>query len=529
VIRAVLPLLALAMIASQVQDARKPVPDEKTQKEFDGIVREVFKDDFARTGVNDRKALVAKLLKQATETKNDPPSLFALLTHARTIAGQIPDIKSGTVAVDELIKHFQVDAVALRKSFLTEAAKTAKTTEELTSLTEGHLQLADQAAAADSYVEAQAAATAASALAKRAKNIPLITRADARVRELGEQKEIGEVVRKAREALAKSPDDAAANFIVGRQECVAGNWDKGLPHLAKGDDAGWKGAAVKEAAQPAAAAEQVALADSWWDVAEKEKGAFRTLLQRRAALWYGRAEGQLSGFTLVRARKRIAEAGGGAAAPPAAAAAPSTLAIHRAFEEAALPDARGGVTQVPGRTGKAAKLDGATGHLVLQDSEQLALSKTGFTVACWINMAGTTHYRLLNKWDEQGKRGWILDLNTKNPMPGAPSFPGHMRVRVSGGGLGLNHWVEGGITAGAWHHVAMTVDFVQKELKLYVDGAAVGAPFALNNVTDVDCGAPLAIGTIPSARGSHFAGMIDDVKVFRQALDAAAVKAMAAK
>jgi hypothetical protein len=532
------PLLALLLLtAFHLQEDRKPVPDEKTQKEFDAIVREVFKDDFAKSGVPERKVLVGKLLKQASETKNDPPALYALLQHARTIAAQVADLKSGTQAVDELIKKFEVDPIALRKSFLTEAAKTARTSEELAAAAEGHLQLADLAASAESYADAQAAATAAAALAKRAKSIPLVNRADARVRELGEQKILGEVVQKAREALVKSPDDPLANFIVGRHECLSGNWPKGLLHLSKGSEAGWKNAATRDAVEPAAAAEQVPLADAWWDLAEKEKGPYKTLLQKRAALWYGRAESQVSGLTLVKVRKRLAEASTGVAGGEVL---PAGVVASWAFEEGAgagIIDARGGtpasaaggISWAPGRVGKALKFDGASGHVLVTEADRFNFGKSGFTVACWINLAGTAHYRIVNRWDHPNLRGWLLDVNAgrMNPDGRAAAEVGHLRVRLSDGKTKLNYAADAGLKVGAWKHVAMTVDLVQKELKLYADGSQIGPAFPLKDLAEVDTTASLGIGTIPSQPGSYFSGLLDEFRIYREVLGASGIKALA--
>lgn len=534
----ILPLLAALLMSPVVQDDRKPVPEEKTQKEFDSIIREVFKEDFAKTAPADRKLLVGKLLKQAAETRNDPPAVYALLVHARTIAAQIGEIKGGTQAVDELVKQYAVDSIALRKSFLAEASKAAKTTEEFSALTEGYLAMADEAVAANSLAEAQAAAVAAAALAKRAKSIPLINRAEARVRELGEQKAMGDLLQKAREALAKAPEDALANYLVGKQECLSGNWEKGLLHLLKGSDAVWKEAAGRDSADPGAAAQQVAAGDGWWDLADKEKGSARTALQRRAVLWYGRAEGQVAGLTLVKVRKRLAEAAGAGVA----AEGPSSLLAYWPFNEAAgteAADVRGGppavaargVTFIPGRSGNAVKLDGASGHLSAVDSDRFNFGKSGFTVACWINVSGTGHYRILNKWDNSVNRGWLLDLHGGQPKPDGTiqNEAGHLRARLSDGKVNLNYSANGNIGPGAWKHVAMSVDYSSREMKLFVDGAQIGTGLALKDLTDLDSSTPLGIGTIPKLPGSFFNGAIDEVKIFRETLSAAAIKALAVK
>jgi hypothetical protein len=522
-------LLVLLLLPAVLQDPRKPVPDEKSQKEAEAMVRDVYKEDFARTGQSDRKLLVAKLVKQAAETRDDPTAVYAMLVHARTIAAQVADVKGGSQAVDDLVKNYAVDPIAVRKAFLVDVSKTVKTTEELTGLAEVYLWFADEAAAAEAFGEAQAAAGAASVLAKRAKAVLMVTRADARQRELEAQRVATDGLRKAREALAKSPEDPAANFIVGKQECVAGNWAKGLPLLVKGSDAAWKDAAVRDAAEPAAAMDQMTAGDGWWELAEKEKGGARTALQKRAVHWYARAEGQLGGLNVAKVRKRMAEVKG----VPVAIDVPSSLLAAWSFDEGSGPDLRatGGVSWVAGKSGRAAKLDGAGGYLSVPESGRFNFGKNSFTVCCWINLAATTKFRLINKWDQPSNRGWLLDVNEANRKPDAAIIdePGSLRLRISDGKTNLQYSTGGGLGTGGWKHVAMSVDQSGREVKLYVDGAQVGATLTIKEPIDVDTTQPLAIGNLPSASGLFFNGMIDEVKIFGEALSAKAIKALAEK
>ncbi len=109
--------------------------------------------------------------------------------------------------------------------------------------------------------------------------------------------------------LRKSPDDPEANLVVGRHECfVKGDWDKGLPMLAKSSDEILK-SAVKlesEAVEP----EQIAkAADAWWDMAEKENASVvKVALKIHALGLYEKALPDLTDATKTAAEKRIAQA-----------------------------------------------------------------------------------------------------------------------------------------------------------------------------------------------------------------------------
>jgi len=87
------------------------------------------------------------------------------------------------------------------------------------------------------------------------------------------------------------------------------DWDAGLPHLAKGGDPAFKSVAEKDLGKPSETADQVALGDRWWDLAEKATGDARGRLRSRAAFWYTQARDRLSGLTLARIEKRIETAG----------------------------------------------------------------------------------------------------------------------------------------------------------------------------------------------------------------------------
>src|SRR5437667_544716 len=68
---------------------QSPVPNADQQKAEEKSVREVFKDEFAKTSPTDRLALVKKLIEQSLETKDDPPVRYVLLREARDLAAAL--------------------------------------------------------------------------------------------------------------------------------------------------------------------------------------------------------------------------------------------------------------------------------------------------------------------------------------------------------------------------------------------------------------------------------------------------------
>ena len=131
-------------------------------------------------------------------------------------------------------------------------------------------------------------------------------------------------VQKAIEALATDPADADANLTAGKWYCfIKGNWEKGLPFLAKSGHKDFSDLAKQELGKPSGSKSCVALADGWWALSEKEHSSLKPAYQHHAAQWYGEALPGLSGLSKVQVEKRIAAIKQDAIAEGHASAMPS--------------------------------------------------------------------------------------------------------------------------------------------------------------------------------------------------------------
>jgi hypothetical protein len=75
---------------------REPAPTAAAKKEAEAVVRDLFKDDYAKKTPAERGILARKLLKLAKETKDDPVGRFVLLTEAMelgVLAGEVCGIE----------------------------------------------------------------------------------------------------------------------------------------------------------------------------------------------------------------------------------------------------------------------------------------------------------------------------------------------------------------------------------------------------------------------------------------------------
>jgi hypothetical protein len=110
--------------------------------------------------------------------------------------------------------------------------------------------------------------------------------------------------------LVDEPDDKDANLAVGRHLCEdTGEWDAGIPLLARGSDPELSALALIEINKPEGTLERVELADRWYAQAKKTFAGAKEQLLARAFSWYQQAKPSLSGVSKERVSRLIEEIG----------------------------------------------------------------------------------------------------------------------------------------------------------------------------------------------------------------------------
>ncbi len=290
----------------------KPVPDAGRLREAERKIKELFKAEYAKRTVPELKALSQKLLQTALESQEDAAG-YVLLREGRDLAAQAIAIDRALSAVDTMALLYQVDPFVEMAAALALAAKAARAPEEHAAVAEGYLDLVEEAVREDEWDAVRTAGPKAQAAAKSAKNDGLSSRIQARLREVGEVEREHFRAAPAEKALKENPDDPAACLSAGRYRClVRGEWEKGLPLLAKGSDAALKGAAEADQAASSDASLSLRACEAWLELAEKERAPrARSLLAERAAHWYGRLGPQAGEVNRLSIERRLATLGTG--------------------------------------------------------------------------------------------------------------------------------------------------------------------------------------------------------------------------
>jgi len=288
-------------------------------------VREIYEKDYARATTQAGKlAFARKLLAEADQT-GEPADRFALLDEARRMAAEAGNIPAAMQAVDRMAASYRIDGLKIKASTLWSMARDTRADTQRKAIAERSLTLIEEAVGEDRFEMAEEIATFAVKTARKTRDGELVRKIVAGKKELPQLQEEFAAVKAALEVLEERPVDPAANLAVGRYRClVKGDWQRGLPMLALGNDPKLNELARKELEGVAASADQVALADGWWNLAEQAEGIRQQHLRRQAVRWYQKALPRLAGLERKIVEKKLKQID---ATPTAAAVTPPDAEI----------------------------------------------------------------------------------------------------------------------------------------------------------------------------------------------------------
>jgi hypothetical protein len=303
-------LVALAGTAAALAQGKAPVPDAAAQDRAQGLLRDVYGSEYDAARTSKQKTeLASKLLERAAKSKADPASHFVLLRVAKDVAVLAADAETALEAVDRIVATYDVDAMDMRLDCARRLAEAAKLSSQHGAVAEQAYALVDAALAEDEFKAATQLGEIARESARKARDYALLKQVVARLEEIDKTRSAHAEYQRFMTRLEEAPTDPEANLAVGRYLCLSkGDWERGIPMLALGSDPSLKALAVTELEGATSPAEQVALGDAWWDLAESERGPHKDRFLARARFWYEKALPALpGGLSRVKVEKRIGQ------------------------------------------------------------------------------------------------------------------------------------------------------------------------------------------------------------------------------
>ncbi len=283
----------------------RTVPSTSDLAQAQKKIRSANAPSYDKTATPELKQIAAQgLLRAAALEQQDPALHFAQLDAALTLAAEGGDLWTALTTVEDITVVYQVDARDYEKRLVTTAFKAPRPAAQKQPLAETALRLLDPIVLSERFD--LAAELLAAVQAAGVKLSPDVIK-ELRTRAVEYKQWIAEAAtaRQAREQLAQDSTNAAAHDALGRYlGLVAMQWHDAADHLSQGKDTAWREIAEGEVRNPTAPAEQAALGDRWWALAEKATGALKGCYQERADIWYRRATPGLSGAIKTVVDKR---------------------------------------------------------------------------------------------------------------------------------------------------------------------------------------------------------------------------------
>ena len=283
-----------------------PLPQPAQFQAMKTKILGIFHKEYAEAKTAEAKmALAAKLDAQGDASQGEPAERYALWRMAAETACEAGDVSSAIDVANKIQTQFDGDAESIKTELLAAASRAAMTPEAAHSFCETAMKLAVAAVGRDDYDAALRHAKLATGATRRVKDPQFSRNLAVRERKIELLKTRYAAVEKAMQTLSANPDDPAADLTVGNWRCFQkGDWEKGLPCLAKCGRPELAALAKRDMAKSADARERVAIADEWWKLADKERD-FKVMYRARAVYWYKQAAPSLSGLEKVRVDKLL--------------------------------------------------------------------------------------------------------------------------------------------------------------------------------------------------------------------------------
>jgi hypothetical protein len=282
---------------------KAPVPDEAAMATARAELKATYGDLEQKGKKPEEKLKLSKEFVSVAESEKGPALRYVLLDAARRLAMDGQDLRAAMEVAGAIEESFEGDGLDLQLQTLKLAATATLPTSAWETAAEVAGELTNSAQEKGRLEVADSASQLAMEFAGHSKSADFKKTFKQLRDKVASQLKEWEAVKAAEQTLASKPDDPAANLAVGRWNCLhLGDWDKGIPQLAKSSDAKLAAAAVAEKEDKLLPA-----ADAWSAAAEALSGAEKAVTLRHALELYQEASEKLTGLEQLKATKRVSE------------------------------------------------------------------------------------------------------------------------------------------------------------------------------------------------------------------------------
>lgn len=299
--------LAVCVQAADEPAKLKPVPSAKEQEEALTTIRSLFQKDFAQAKtIPQQMAVAQKIVETARTSGEDPIGQYTLYRVARDICAKCNEIETLVEIAAEVEEQFAPEGAKFRIDGLTGAVRGATLPSKKRELAELFEAAVEEAVAAERFPQAHDAINQAQTLARGSNDKELPKRLTEREKLLDKQQALFTA---AEAAIEKAdPNDQAGLLAVGKYlTFVKRDVEQGLDILSKSSDPQLAAQAKLDLAKPEEPTQVAAVADGWWQLADKypELGGG---IKSRAIELYRAALPGLAGLTKTKVEQRLVAA-----------------------------------------------------------------------------------------------------------------------------------------------------------------------------------------------------------------------------
>ncbi|HWE03276.1 MAG TPA: family 16 glycoside hydrolase [Tepidisphaeraceae bacterium] len=249
-----------------------------------GLFKEVFAEPLKDRSVLARRTLAHTLLEDAAKPDRTPADRFALLGGAIQAAREGADLPLCFEAAETMARSFDIDDLSLKLDAANRISLRGDSQGAAVENVTAGLEFVNSLVAAEDFTDAIHLVTLLRSAA--ANDITLKLALQRQSQNLGQLEVARNRYQPFADKLKASPNDAVANFEVGAYYALKlGQWERGLPFLARGENAEVRTLAALELSKPEKTEDLLRLGNGWWNLANPSDVAHDPFARHAAKIY----------------------------------------------------------------------------------------------------------------------------------------------------------------------------------------------------------------------------------------------------